>query len=73
MKTLNKWMIIFIAAGILSIILLIDNWRRTWETMSMELVETRVMFFVAALVFLVAALIMHIMKAAIAEERDKQR
>lgn len=68
MKTLNKWMIVFIAAGILSIILLIDNWRRTWETMSMELVATRLIFLGAAAVFLAAALVLHIVKKAITEE-----
>lgn len=72
MKTLNKWMLIFISLGILSIALLIANRCRTWETMSMELMATRLIFLGAAAVFLAAALVLHIVKKAMAEEQDKR-
>ena len=69
MKTLNRWKSAFSTAGIAVLVLLFFHWLAI-PNYSVETMLTRRMMLCIAVVFLVAALVLGIVKKALEEERE---
>ena len=69
MKTLNRWKSAFSTAGIVVLVLLFFHWLAI-PNYSVETMLTRRMMLCIAVVFLVAALVLGIVKKALEEERE---
>ena len=70
MKTLNRWKSIFLTAGFGLLILLFFHWLAIPDD-SHEMMLNRRIVLCIAVVFLVAALVLRIVKKAIEEEREQ--
>ena len=71
MKQLKKWKYIFWGMCIIFLFVLIKNLLTPSLNLSVEMIARRPIYISLTIIFLVAAIVMDIVKAAIKEEREK--